>query len=180
MRCGHHLGSDGPLLPSKCMKKLSQNNCNHVLKSWHMLLKTSYLHCLTETLEWSIVFWLVNHSNCLNGQWLVSQSLILSPNHKVSFHGLPVSWSAVTSFACWQFPRWYIHKYLAEEKLWDAIHHSDFDRVPARKRAREIDENKFRKVRWQRQPWGYENRMMRVWSNTTSTCLSQDKFKLWQ
>ena len=44
------------------------NNYNHVLESWHVLLKTSYFHSLTEIIEWSIVLWLVNHSNCLNGQ----------------------------------------------------------------------------------------------------------------
>ena len=37
-------------------------------ESWHVFLKTSCIHFLTETLEWSIVLWLVNHSNCLNGQ----------------------------------------------------------------------------------------------------------------
>ena len=66
MRCGHHLGWS--IATVKMRKKFSQNNCNHVLESWHMLLKTFYLHSLTETLEWSIVLWLVNHSNWLNGQ----------------------------------------------------------------------------------------------------------------
>ena len=59
---------DGPLQLSKCRKKFILNNCNHVLESWYVFLKTSYFHSLTETLEWSIVLWLVNHSNCLNGQ----------------------------------------------------------------------------------------------------------------
>ena len=52
-------------------------------QSSNVFLQTSYFHSLTETLEWSIVFWLVNHSNCLNGQWLVSQSPILRPSLKV-------------------------------------------------------------------------------------------------
>ena len=62
-------------------EKFNLYQYNHVLSlSWKIeILKTSYFHSLTETLEWSIVFWLVNHSNCLNGQWLVSQSLILRP-----------------------------------------------------------------------------------------------------
>ena len=81
MRCGHHLGWSNAALK---MQNQNTCNCNHVLESWHVLLKTSYLHSLTETLEWSIVLWLVNHSNCLNGQWLVSQSLILRPTHKLS------------------------------------------------------------------------------------------------
>ena len=43
---------------------------NHVLSlSWKIeILKTSYFHSLTETLEWSIVLWLVNPTKSLNGQ----------------------------------------------------------------------------------------------------------------
>ena len=77
---------DGPLHPSKCRKKLIlicfkalQLSLIPVLGSWHLFLQTSYFSSLTETLEWSIVLWLVNHSKSLNGQWLVSQSLILRP-----------------------------------------------------------------------------------------------------
>ena len=81
---------DGPLHPSKCREKLIlicfkalQLSLIPVLGSWHLFLQTSYFSSLTKTLEWSIVLWLVNHSKSLNGQWLVSQSLILSPSKKV-------------------------------------------------------------------------------------------------
>ena len=66
---------DGPLHPSKCRKKLIlicfkalQLSLIPVLGSWHLFLQTSYFSSLTETLEWSIVLWLVNHSKSLNGQ----------------------------------------------------------------------------------------------------------------
>ena len=51
-------------------EKFNLYQYNHVLSlSWKIeILKTSYFHSLTETLEWSIVLWLVNHSNSLNGQ----------------------------------------------------------------------------------------------------------------
>ena len=80
---------DGPLHPSKCRKKLIlicfkalQLSLIPVLGSWHLFLQTSYFSSLTKTLEWSIVLWLVNHSKSLNGQWLVSQSLILRPSEE--------------------------------------------------------------------------------------------------
>ena len=37
---------------------------------------------LTEGFEWSIDLWLVNHSKCLNGLWMVNQSQIPHPNYQ--------------------------------------------------------------------------------------------------
>ena len=59
---------DGPLQLSNSRKKLISIYLIAlplclipVLQSWHVFLQTSYFSSLTETREWSIVLWLVNH-----------------------------------------------------------------------------------------------------------------------
>ena len=61
-QCGHNFG----MAPRNCQNAGKYHIT--VLESWHVFLKTSCIHSLTETLEWSIVLWLVNHSKSLNGQ----------------------------------------------------------------------------------------------------------------